>query len=93
MTSKTEIILAVADFFALSAPPALMVALVFAAAYLLIGVPLHFWRGAVARDTWGTLAGLFAGLLYMAFIFGIYPNLRDDLHVIDAKAASAHQRQ
>ncbi|MEC5404220.1 hypothetical protein VOM14_01380 [Paraburkholderia sp. MPAMCS5] len=93
MNGETEIILSVADFFALSVPPALMVALVFAAVYLLVGVPLYFWRGAGARDAWGTLAGLFAGLLYMTFIVGIYPNLRTDLHIVDVKPAAVHQRQ
>jgi hypothetical protein len=30
-----------------------MVALVFVAAYLLFGIPLHFLAGAEARDLWG----------------------------------------
>lgn len=67
--------LAIADFLALSAPPPVMVALVFVAAYLLVGIPLRFTRGPVSRDVLGSLAGIFAGLLYLVFIFGIYPDV------------------
>ncbi|CAN7788734.1 hypothetical protein EOS_17165 [Caballeronia mineralivorans PML1(12)] len=69
--------LAIANFFALSAPPPLMVALIFVAVYLLVGVPLQFLRGALSRDIWGSLAGIFAGLLYITFVFGIYPDIHD----------------
>jgi hypothetical protein len=67
--------LAIADFLALSVPPPLMVTFVFLAAYLLVGLPLHFLRGTESRDTLGTLAGLFAGLMYITFIVGVYPDL------------------
>jgi hypothetical protein len=69
--------LAIADFLALSAPPPVMVALIFVAAYLLVGVPLHFLRGALSRDIWGSFAGIFVGLLYICFILGIYPDIHD----------------
>lgn len=67
--------LAIADFLALSVPPPLMVTFVFLVAYLLVGLPLHFLRGAESRDALGTLAGLFAGLMYITFIVGVYPDL------------------
>lgn len=73
-----ERVLAAADFFALSLPPALMAALVFVAAYLLVAVPLYWRRDPPeTRHVFGTIAGLFAGLVYIVFIVGIYPDLRD----------------
>ncbi|WP_035514590.1 hypothetical protein [Paraburkholderia nodosa] len=67
----------IASLFALPLRPPVMVALVFVAAYLLVGIPLHFLFGAEARDVWGTLAGLFAGLLYIVFIVDFYPDPHD----------------
>ena len=86
-----ETILAIADFFALSVTPALMVTLVFAVVYLLVGIPIHLWRGAAARDAWGSIAGLFVGLIYITFIFGIYPHLHNDAHLVNPETR-VHQK-
>ena len=61
---------ALADFVVSLASPPLMVAIVFAAAYLLVGIPIQFRRGADARDLFGTLAGVFAALGYITFVVG-----------------------
>ena len=52
--------------------PPLMVAIVFAVVYLLVGIPVHFTRGAVARDVLGTLAGFFAALVYITWVLGLH---------------------
>ncbi|MFT4066371.1 hypothetical protein [Paraburkholderia sp.] len=57
----------IADF-AVSASPPLMVSIVFWIAYLLVGIPVHFARGAVSRDVFGTLAGVFAALIYLTMV-------------------------
>jgi hypothetical protein len=86
-----ERVLAAADFFALSLPPALMTALVFMAAYLLVAIPLYWRRNSPeTRHVLGTMAGLFAGLLYIVFIVGIYPDLRDG-RVAAPSAAQSQQ--
>ncbi|KAE8757784.1 hypothetical protein FSO04_22335 [Paraburkholderia madseniana] len=58
------------------APPPLMVAIVFSVAYLLVGIPVHFTRGAAARDWLGTLAGIFAALAYIVLVVGFYPGVQ-----------------
>ncbi len=55
--------------------PPLTVAIVFSVAYLLVGIPVHFTRGAVARDVLGTLAGVFAALLYITWVLGSHANI------------------
>jgi hypothetical protein len=47
-----------------------MVTVAFAIAYLLVGIPIHFRRGAVARNVFGTLAGVFSGLVYITLVVG-----------------------
>ncbi|WP_321800154.1 hypothetical protein [Burkholderia sp. BCC1988] len=56
--------------FILNTPPPLMVSIVFGAAYLAIGIPVHIVRGAVARDVYGTMAGVFAALFYLTVVLG-----------------------
>jgi hypothetical protein len=79
------------DFFALTLPPASMVAIIFAVAFLLIGIPVHLCRGSAARDAWGTLAGLFAGLLYMALILSVYPNVHGGGQQAVTKVSVEHE--
>jgi hypothetical protein len=79
------------DFFALTLPPAMMVAIIFAVAFLLIGIPVHLCRGSAARDVWGKLAGLFAGLLYMAFILSVYPNVHGGGQQAVTKVSVEHE--
>lgn len=50
-------------------PPA-GVSIVFCLAYLLVGIPVHIRLGTVGRNVYGTLAGVFAGLLYMTLVLG-----------------------
>jgi hypothetical protein len=78
----------VASLFALPLPPSEMVALVFAASYLLVGIPLHFLSGAEARDIWGTWAGLFAGLIYIVLTVAFYP----DPHDVSARQSTVAQQ-
>ncbi|RZF29642.1 hypothetical protein EVC45_10620 [Paraburkholderia sp. UYCP14C] len=59
--------------------PPLMVAIVFSVAYLLVGIPVHFTRGAVARDVLGTLAGVFAALVYITWVLGVHANIHPPL--------------
>lgn len=63
---------ALADFVVSFAPPPLMVVIVFSIAYLLVGIPVHFRRGAAARDLFGTLAGFFSALVYITLVVGFY---------------------
>ena len=58
------------------APSPLMVAIVVSVAYLLVGIPVHFTRGATARDWLGTLAGIFAALAYIVLVVGFYPGVQ-----------------
>jgi hypothetical protein len=53
------------------APPPLMVAIVFTIAYLAVGIPVHFTRGVASRDVLGTLAGVFAALVYITLVVGL----------------------
>ncbi|KWI89541.1 hypothetical protein WM12_27765 [Burkholderia ubonensis] len=55
-------------------PPPLIVTLVFALAYLVVGIPVHCWRGAASRDVFGTLAGVFASLAYITLILSVTGN-------------------
>ncbi|KVU61442.1 hypothetical protein WK72_25705 [Burkholderia ubonensis] len=56
-------------------PPPLIVTLVFALAYLVVGIPVHCWRGAASRDVFGTLAGVFASLAYITLILSVTRNV------------------
>jgi hypothetical protein len=47
-----------------------MVAIVFSIAYLAVGIPVHFTRGVASRDVIGTLAGVFAALVYITLVVG-----------------------
>ncbi len=67
----------IASIFALPLPSPVMVALVFVAAYLLVGIPLHFLAGAEARDLWATWTGLFAALIYMVVFTDFYAEAHD----------------
>ncbi|MGU7773311.1 hypothetical protein ACV229_24425 [Burkholderia sp. MR1-5-21] len=61
----------------LNTPPPLMVSIVFVAAYLVIGIPAHVIRGAVARDVFGTMAGVFAALFYLTIVLGFQADIQD----------------
>ncbi|WP_233810043.1 hypothetical protein [Paraburkholderia sp. HP33-1] len=61
---------------AMSISPPLMVSIVFALAYLLVGIPFHMTHGLGARDGFGTMAGVLAALVYIAFAVGY----RSELH-------------
>jgi hypothetical protein len=45
----------------------------FLVGYLVVGLPMHFRRGAASRDIWGTAAGVTMAALYAAFVIGVYP--------------------
>ncbi|QCP49583.1 hypothetical protein FAZ95_10610 [Trinickia violacea] len=66
---------ALADLVVSFAPPPLMVTVVFSVAYLLVGIPFHFRSGAVARNVYGTLAGVFLGIGYITFVVGFSSGL------------------
>jgi hypothetical protein len=51
-----------------------MVVIVFSVVYLLVGIPVHFKRGTAARDVLGTLAGIFAALVYITLAVGFAPD-------------------
>lgn len=85
-------LLAIADFIVQRVPPTLMVVIVFAVAYLVVGIPVHLRRGAGSRDVLGSLAGLFAGLMYLVFLLGIYPDLHG-AHSADAQMRIASHAQ
>jgi hypothetical protein len=53
-----------------------MVAAVFSVAYLLVGIPVQITRGPAARDAFGTLAGVFAALVYLTLAMSFYPDVR-----------------
>jgi hypothetical protein len=55
-------------------PPPLMVVIVFAVTYFLVGLPVHLTRGAGYRDVLGTMAGVFAALVYITLIVGSHAN-------------------
>jgi hypothetical protein len=66
------------------APPPAMVAIIFAIAYLIVGVPIHFRRGARSRDLLGTLAGIFAALAYIAYVVGERSEFHTLAHQVNA---------
>ncbi|BCG03261.1 hypothetical protein PPGU19_078290 (plasmid) [Paraburkholderia sp. PGU19] len=65
---------AVADLV-MTTPPPLMVVIVFAVTYFVVGLPVHFTRGAGDRDVLGTLAGVFAALVYIALVIDSHANV------------------
>lgn len=54
----------------MSISPPLMVSIVFAVAYLLVGIPFQLTRGPGSRDGYGTMAGVLAALVYIVFAVG-----------------------
>ncbi|HEY4804642.1 MAG TPA: hypothetical protein VIH96_18680 [Paraburkholderia sp.] len=70
----------------MSIPPPLMVSIVFGVAYLLVGIPFHLIQGAGSRDGYGTMAGVLAALIYIAFAVGY----RSELHPVSSQVVSAH---
>lgn len=60
--------------FIMTTPPPLMVVIVFALTYFVVGLPVHFTRGAGYRDVLGTMAGVFAALVYITLIVGSHAN-------------------
>jgi hypothetical protein len=89
----SNLFLAIADILANALPPPLMISLVFIAAYLMIGIPAQFRSGSVARNIHGTIAGLCAGLAYLTFILGIYPDLHDRAYTPQIHAQSGGHPQ
>ncbi|EPS1224138.1 hypothetical protein QZN01_33745 [Burkholderia cenocepacia] len=63
-------------YLILTTPPPLMVSIVFLAAYLGIGIPAHMIRGALARDIFGTMAGVFASLFYLTLVLGFQTDIQ-----------------
>lgn len=64
-----------AETFIDSVPPVLAVVVFFIVGYVIIGVPLQFTRGPGYRDGWGTMAGIFAALMYLTILFAVYPDV------------------
>lgn len=52
-------------------PPPVGVVVAFGIGYLAVGIPAHFRFGGVSRDVYGTLAGLFVALGYLALVLGL----------------------
>ncbi|HEF5870460.1 TPA: hypothetical protein SAY52_001030 [Burkholderia cenocepacia] len=63
-------------YLILTTPPPLMVSIVFLAAYMAIGIPAHMIRGALARDIFGTMAGVFASLFYLTLVLGFQTDIQ-----------------
>nr|WP_057927407.1 hypothetical protein [Burkholderia ambifaria] len=61
----------------LTTPPPLMVSIVFLVAYMAIGIPAQVIRGALARDIFGTMAGVFASLFYLTLVLGFQTDIQD----------------
>ncbi|MFP3557020.1 hypothetical protein SB861_40920 [Paraburkholderia sp. SIMBA_049] len=59
----------------MTTPPPLMVVIVFAVTYFVVGLPVHFTRGAGYRDVLGTMAGVFAALVYIALAVDSHANV------------------
>ena len=59
----------------MTTPPPLMVVIVFAVTFFVVGLPVHFTRGAGYRDVLGTMAGVFAALVYIALAVSSHANL------------------
>ncbi|RQR70914.1 MULTISPECIES: hypothetical protein [Burkholderia] len=62
-------------YLILTTPPPLMVSIVFLVAYMAIGIPAHMIRGALARDIFGTMAGVFASLFYLTLVLGFQTDI------------------
>ncbi|MBN3761757.1 hypothetical protein [Burkholderia sp. Ac-20365] len=60
--------------FILTTPPPLMVVIVFALTYFVVGLPVHLTRGAGYRDVLGTMAGVFAALVYITLVVDFHAN-------------------
>ena len=60
----------VAEFALNQLSPVLVVAVIFAIGFMLVGIPMQLRNGAVARDVWGTVAGVSFSLLYLIVVFG-----------------------
>jgi hypothetical protein len=52
-----------------------MVVIVFAVTYFVVGLPVHFTRGAGYRDVLGTMAGVLAALVYIALAVDSHANV------------------
>lgn len=63
-------------YLILTTPPPLMVMIVFLVAYMAIGIPAHMIRGALARDIFGTMAGVFASLFYLTLVLGFQADIQ-----------------
>jgi hypothetical protein len=59
----------------MTTPPPLMVVIVFAITYFVVGLPVHFTRGAGYRDVLGTVAGVFAALVYITLVVGFHSSI------------------
>ncbi|KAB0644242.1 hypothetical protein [Burkholderia latens] len=64
-------------YLVLTTPPPLMVSIVFLVAYVAIGIPAHMIRGALARDIFGTMAGVFASLFYLTLVLGFQTGIQN----------------
>lgn len=60
----------------LTTPPPLVVVIVFAVTYFVVGMPLHFTRGAGYRDVLGTMAGVFVALAYITLVIHSHASAR-----------------
>jgi hypothetical protein len=60
----------------MTTPPPLMVVIVFAVTYFVVGLPVHFTRGAGYRDVLGTMAGVFVALAYITLAVHSHANAR-----------------
>ncbi|SEK06579.1 hypothetical protein SAMN05192539_10372 [Paraburkholderia diazotrophica] len=60
----------------ITTPPPLMVVIVFAVTYFVVGLPVHFTRGAGYRDVLGTTAGVFVALAYITLVVHFHANAR-----------------
>jgi len=66
---------ALLEFLGHDLSPVRAVIIFFLFGYIIVGLPLHFRRGAASRDIWGTAAGVTMAALYAAFLVGVYPVL------------------
>ncbi|RKU01047.1 hypothetical protein C7H84_22480 [Burkholderia sp. Nafp2/4-1b] len=64
-------------YLILTTPPPVMVSIVFLAAYVAIVTPAHMIRGALARDIFGTMAGVFASLFYLTLVLGSQTDIQN----------------
>ncbi|PVX81371.1 hypothetical protein C7402_111273 [Paraburkholderia unamae] len=70
MTDIRELTMHAFAELVMSVSPPLMVSIAFGVAYLLVGMPFHVTQGPGSRDGYGTMAGLLASLIYIAFAIG-----------------------